>query len=75
MTKNDLQEIHSKEDFVNFLRLLSADSQTNKEEWENWTIKDYLESISAYVKISKEFEEPINWRLAGRMFLSGKYYE
>jgi len=78
MIEEDWKNISSKKDFTDFLKFLSEDSQKKKDEWENWTIADYLESIAACVNDSSSFDssnEAIDWRFTARIFLCGKYYE
>ncbi len=76
-----MNNINCLDDFVLFLRELSDDYIKNKEEWENWTISDYLESISAWVKdFSACPNNNIDWanvdyKTVAQIFLAGKYYE
>lgn len=83
----DAGAINSKEGLVRFLRELSEDSVANKDEWENWTLEHYLESISAFLNddglnapykfdgLPERVDENQNWSLIARLFLAGKYYE
>ena len=53
-----LEQVNDRESFGTFLKCLSKDFDENHDEWENWTIAEYLESISAWIKDSgEELEE------------------
>ena len=47
--------------FLIFLESLAKDYDENHDEWENWTISDYLERISAWIKDSDENFETIDF--------------
>ena len=42
------ENIETKKDFEVFLENLRADFDTNKDEWENRNLKDFLEALHAY---------------------------
>lgn len=81
--KTDL--VKTKKDFVTFLKDLGQDFIKNHDDWENWTIDQYLESISACVEAIRKgcstYEEvDIDWdkldyRALAFIFSVGKYYE
>jgi hypothetical protein len=48
--KKKINEINSKEDFVNFVELLISNLKSNPEEWTNKTLPEYLESISSWTE-------------------------
>lgn len=70
-----LENIKTQEDFIAFLIELQKDFKENKEDWENWTIDDYLESIAACIKDNKWNPEALDWKFLAKIFLGGKSYE
>ena len=44
-----INDVNSKEDFMNFLTQLRLDKQQKSEEWENDEITSYLEGICSWV--------------------------
>ena len=47
-----LEQVKDRDSFLFFLESLAKDYDENHDEWENWTISDYLERISAWIKDS-----------------------
>lgn len=76
-----IELIESKEQFIDFLNSLSADSIENSNEWENNSIENYLESIAAWVdSYSSCPRNDIDWdkvdyKLIAKLFYVGKIYE
>ena len=70
-----LEQVNDRESFGTFLKCLSKDFDENHDEWENWTIAEYLESISAWIKDSGEELEDIDFRKLAEIFFVGKIYE
>jgi len=71
------KKLLNKTDFITFMELLHKDFQKNKDDWENWTAGDYIESISAWIKdtdLPLE-QDKISFEDLRRIFLSGKFYE
>lgn len=69
--------INSKEDFLLFLKEFYKDFENNKEEWENISAGDYIESIYAWL-VDSSFvleEKKISFNDLKEIFISGKYYE
>ena len=64
-----------REETPDFLEILAKDYDENHDEWENWTISDYLESISAWIKDSDENFETIDFKKMAEIFYIGKIYE
>ena len=77
----EIRKIESKEDFIDFLRLLSKDAEKNLREWENQTIPDYLEQIASWVEdysdspANKLEWEKIDYKPLALMLYMGKIYE
>ena len=61
--------------FLIFLESLAKDYDENHDEWVNWTISDYLERISAWIKDSDENFETIDFKKMAEIFYVGKIYE
>ena len=78
-----INEIHSKEDFVNFVELLVSNLKSNPEEWTNKTLPEYLESISSwtedmegyYQNNSIPIPENVDWKVFANILIAAKMYE
>lgn len=77
-------KIESKKDFVDFLKLLHSDFKINREDWENDTLTDFLEAISAYSEDMEGFyknndlpfdKDNPTWGNIAQIFLGAKVYE
>ncbi|MEH7356242.1 hypothetical protein V7150_22260 [Neobacillus drentensis] len=44
-----VENVNSREDLIEFINHLRMDLQTNKDEWENITLEDFLEAMEAWV--------------------------
>jgi hypothetical protein len=70
-----LEQVNDRDSFVIFLNCLSKDFDENHDEWENWTIAEYLESISAWIKDNDEDLDNIDFKKMAEVFYVGKIYE
>ena len=78
-----INEINSKEDFVNFVELLTSNLKSNPEEWTNNTLPEYLESISSWTEDMEGYyqnndmpiPENINWKVFANILIAAKMYE
>ena len=78
-----INDVNSKEDFMNFLTQLRLDKQQKSEEWENDEITSYLEGICSWVDDREgyfdnmyiEMPTDIDWRFIATLFYAGKIYE
>ncbi|MCR5011855.1 MAG: hypothetical protein K6A72_05890 [Lachnospiraceae bacterium] len=70
-----MHQVKDRESFIFFLKALSKDFYENHDDWENRTIADYLESISAWIKDNDEEFENIDYKMMAEVFYSGKIYE
>jgi len=78
-----VQDIKSKNELANFIKLLLNDLITNESEWENITLEKYLESMSAwlidsdglFLNLGKEMPKQPKWSTIGEILLAAKYYE
>lgn len=80
---NRINNIKSKEEFIEFLDFLSKDRYTKIGEWNNNTIEEYLAAISSWVEDMEGYYKnnnlPIsnnqNWGFIATLFYVGKIYE
>lgn len=73
-----LERVTDRDSFVKFLKALSQDSVENPEEWENRTISEYLESISAWIEDTHTGEggiKHLEFKEMAEVFYVGKIYE
>ncbi|WP_293953335.1 MULTISPECIES: DUF7660 family protein [unclassified Sphingobacterium] len=78
-----INEIKSKEDFVNFVELLVSNLKSNPEEWTNKSLPEYLESISSWTEDMEGYyqnndmpiPENINWKVFANILIAAKMYE
>jgi hypothetical protein len=78
-----INEINSKEDFVNFVELLISNLKNNPEEWTNKTLSEYLESMSSWTEDMEGYyqnndmpiPEDINWKVFANILIAAKMYE
>ncbi|MGS2765217.1 DUF7660 family protein [Sinomicrobium sp. M5D2P9] len=78
------EKIETKKDFEEFLKFLKLDFETNKAEWENATLKDFLESLQAYTEDVEGYFNNMNipfdekkptWKIFAQLLLGAKVYE
>ncbi|MEC2560264.1 hypothetical protein P9W86_27195 [Bacillus cereus] len=75
--------VDSKEKLVEFLFYFQKDFKENKDEWENITLEDYLESMEAWLNDcdgafrnkGEEMPKNISWNFIATVLLAGSYYE
>lgn len=78
-----LNSVESRDDFIAFIKALRNDLVSNPEEWENLTLSDFLESLSAWVQDmdgyyqnnSRPVPKSFGWKNLAEMLLAAKYYE
>ncbi len=73
---SSIENIGDKNEFSTFIKDLADDYRKNSDGWQNLSVYDYLESISAYI----DDDTSINWRdadlsLMAKIFYIGKIYE
>ena len=79
-----LEKIKTKKDFELFLGQLRIDLEKNKDEWENVTLKDFLEAMHAYtidlegfyknMGIPFDSDNP-DWKVFAQILTGAKVYE
>ena len=71
-----LEQVKDRESFLSFIKDLAWDSANNKDEWQNCTIADYLESIAAWIEDSDNEElTNLDFKEVAKLFYVGKIYE
>mgnify|MGYP005851123009 CR=1 FL=1 len=78
------ENIKSKEEFEVFLNDLKRDFESNKEDWENNTLSEFLEALAAYGKDIDGYYQNMNipfnrenptWKVFAEILLGAKVYE
>ena len=73
MTLTDYNHsIRSREDFVAFVRALSADLYDNPETWENGSLERFLEALAM---CADDMDGKPDWKTVGDMLMAAKRYE
>ncbi len=78
-----LEKVKTKQDVVRFINALRKDLKNNKDEWQNWSLDDYLGAVEAWLNDSegvvmnsgKAVEDLPKWELIATVLYSGKIYE
>lgn len=77
MKKNDIyktcDKIENFSDFIAFLSLLNENISNKPDEWENTTVKSYLNGAYGFCTDSK-FEEN-SWKVFAEILLAARVYE
>jgi hypothetical protein len=87
MEPPDPEQVASLTDLTVYLRGLSRHFESQREDWQNWTVGDYLEAIAAWLEATpmlpearseRETElggERPTWRGVAILFEVGRIYE
>jgi hypothetical protein len=87
MSSPDPDEVAARSDLAAFLRRLSLHFEEEPDEWQNWKVGDYLESLAAWLdatptlpearaELERELgEERPTWRGVAILFEIGRVYE
>jgi hypothetical protein len=78
-----LQQVASKEDFINFIQLLILDLATKPHEWENKDLPNYLDAIASwaedmegyYINNALPVPENVDWKTFANILYAAKVYE
>lgn len=71
----DTNSITSPKELAEYLRTLERDLKDNPNEWENWSLSDYIEAISAWIDDGGlDCDKPPLVAIADAM-TAGKFYE
>ena len=77
---DQIENVKDTDSFACFLNALAQDYKDNHDEWENWSIEDYLKSIAAWINDcedphgNSEFEQ-LDFKELAKIFYVGKIYE
>ncbi len=73
--------IQNKNDFIQFVRILSLDFKEHNEEWENTSIPEFLEQMASWVEDYSEspandivWDKP-DFKMFAKILYMGKIYE
>jgi len=74
-----VEKINTKEDFIEFAKRLRNDKidedEKGKNDWENNSIPDFLNSIIAFGEDSNSIKQKANWKDFALLLFAGKFYE
>ncbi|MFN4364394.1 hypothetical protein [Chryseobacterium hispalense] len=81
--KKAIEEIKTKQDFIDFVEVLTIDLEKKSEEWTNKNLHEYLEGIASwtedmdgyYINNNLPIPENVNWKLFANILLAAKMYE
>lgn len=68
-----VKDIKTREDFEFFLEKLVTDYKQNKEDWQNDTLKSYLDALHGF-NYNSDNDRP-SWRAFAEMLLTARFYE
>jgi len=71
----EVRKVDSKQDFVEFVNALRDDFMVNKDEWESWTIDQYLDSLAGWVEDHDVSYSDGNWQVFAKVLLAAANYE
>ncbi|MDM5248889.1 MULTISPECIES: hypothetical protein [unclassified Lysinibacillus] len=78
-----IEQVATKDEFLEFLNMLSKDFKLNVDEWENKSINNYLEAIESWIEAMEGYyinsglpvPNNIDWNFLATVFYVGKIYE
>lgn len=81
--EEQLDQIRTREDLIDFIRALEVDFRVDHEKWETHTLSDYLEHMAAWIQDSTKFSRFMGeevpptptWKFFADMLIAPKYYE
>ncbi len=68
------ESIETKQEFDFFLRMLIKDFTENEQDWNNYTLLEFLKGINRYCE-DTNVAEPLSWKQVAKLFLAAKVYE
>ena len=83
MLKMDAIQVHSRNEFVAFLKTLREDYMQNPEKWENADLSSLLESMASwvedmdgyYLNQNRPVPDQPTWNMLAEIFLAARVYE
>ena len=73
LTPDNIKNICTIEDFVDFLIATENDYKLNKDEWQNTSLDRYFEAMAAWIKDAKPQIDNLN--SVAKILYMGKIYE
>ncbi len=78
-----VEGVKSREDLIKFINQLRMDLQTNKDEWENITLEDFLEAMEAWINDMDGYylnsDQPVpkqpSWKTIADILYASSMYE
>ena len=78
-----VEQIHSREDFVTFVRAFLCHLQQKPKEWENHDLASFLDALAAWVEdmdgyyhnLGERVPDQPTWRMLGQILLAARAYE
>lgn len=78
-----IENVTSNLDLADFIEALREDLASNKDDWENVNLDDFLEAMGAWVgsmnraysNMGKTMPENLNWSVFADILLASKMYE
>lgn len=75
LTAENIERIRTVDDFVAFFDAMKNDYKTNKSKWQNISLDDFFESVSAWIVDTQLCEDKLNFSVIAKMLYMGKVYE
>ena len=80
---DQINNINSKEDFIEFLNILITDLRTSEGKWENDSLESYLEAMAGwtedmdgfYLNQNQPVPKDINWKVFANILMAAAMYE
>ncbi|MDT0147722.1 hypothetical protein Q9R38_14485 [Priestia aryabhattai] len=78
-----VENVKSREDLITFINHLRVDLQSNRDEWENITLEDFLEAMEAWINDMEGYylhsNQPIpkqpSWKTIADILYASSMYE
>jgi hypothetical protein len=70
----EAENVKTKKDFEEFLKLLKTNYLSVKEDWTNDTLESFLEGLYGY-NYDSDIEEKASWKLFAEILLASRVYE
>ncbi|MEW4283171.1 DUF7660 family protein [Priestia koreensis] len=68
-------KVHSKEDLLQFIKLLKVNYLENEQEWENTSIDTFLDGMEAWTNDTDLLTEEDTWSTFAKILYAGSRYE
>lgn len=68
-------KVKSKEDLLQFIKLLKVDYLDNEQEWENTSVDTFLDAMEAWANDTDLLTEEAKWSAFAKILYAGSRYE